>query len=277
MEVNSQVVNALMSLRGIELQTLSSLAHVTLESLNKWLYSGQDDAIAFEQQLEILNFLGVRGEVPRPDVVHYWHVHEPLFSRAATNYWALSTVLKAFGPAQVAYITRDADPALSFQARAHFGLRFENFMAILSVTAHPLRSLSFNPDKMEDLTWLPEAIGVLLPAQEYEALQPGAMKVAGMTQYLTYSEELTHWERLREQAHSQGIRAEQVAQLLLGNVVPTSSRIEASKNASLQTTSDEAASAAAGANVTSVDVAQTKPPADEVLFSIPVKRAERAA
>lgn len=269
MEVNSQVVNALMALRGIELKTLSSLAHVTLESLNKWLYGGQDDAIAFEQQLEILNFLGVRGEVPRPDVVHYWHIHEPLFSRAATTYWALNVVLKAFGSAQVAYITRDSDPALTFKAGAHFGLRFENFMAILSVTAHPLRTLSFNPEKMEDLEWVPEAIGVLLPVNEYEALQPGAMKVKGMTQYLTYSEEVTRWEKLREQAHSQGIRAEQVAQLLLGNVAPAASRIEAAASA--------ATAAAPSAKEPAAETVTDKAPPVEVLFATPVKRAERVA
>lgn len=274
MHVNNQVVSALMQLRGIDLRTLSSLAHATVGALSSWVNNGVDEAITFEQQLEVLNFLGVRGEAPRGDVVHYWHVHENFFSRTSRNYWALQTVLKAFGPAQVVYISREADPALEFSAKAFFGLKFEGFLAILAVTAHPLRNITFNPERMEELSWAPDAIGVLLPHAEYDRLEPGAMQVKGMTQYLTYSSERTQWDRLREQAQAQGLRAEQVANLLLGGAAAANVRIEA------QPTSPPAPAPAAVEQLEPIrPAAQAAPTAVVVdnLFDTPVRPAARRA
>ncbi len=219
MHVNTSVVKALMYLRGVSESDLANLIHVTLADLQAWLYDQSDDSeerVPFETQLEVLKLLGIAGEAPRSDVVHYWRIHESLFSRPATTYWALHVVLKAFGKAQAVFISREADPVWTWTAKAHFGLRFEGFMAILEVTAHPLRSISLDPSNMADLTWVPETFGVLLPDAEYDRLEPGAMKVRGLTQYLTYTTERTQWERLREAALENGIRAEQVASLMLG-------------------------------------------------------------
>ena len=223
MHVNTSVVKALMYLRGVGEPTLAGLVHVTLSDLQSWLYDlGEDseERVSFETQIEILRLLGVSADSPRPDVVHYWRIHEPLFSRSATTYWALTVMLKAFGKAQCVFIAREADPSLNFKAQSHFGLRFDNFMAILEVTAHPLRSISFDPDTMPDLSWVPETLGVLLPENEFDRLEPGSMKVKGLTQYLTYTTEMAQWERLREAAQEHGIRAEQVASLLLGTNGP---------------------------------------------------------
>jgi len=236
MHVNHNVVLALMALRRINLHSLAALAHVTVDSLSAWVNDGSDDAVSFEQQLEVLSFLGIRGEAPRVDVVHYWFVHEPLFSRARSNYWALQVVLKAFGSAQAVYISRDSDKAVSFTAKAHFGLKFETFMVILEVTAHPLRSFSFDPSLFDGLAWAPENLGVLLPADEYDKLQPGAMKVKSLSTYLTYSAEMSQWDLLREKALSQGIRAEQFATLLLNQAAPHSVRLEAAPSQVLNDT-----------------------------------------
>ncbi len=219
MHVNTNVVKALMHLRGIDEAQLGNLANLPLHDLQAWLYDigeNSESRVPLESQLEILTLLGVRGESLRGDVVHYWRIHEPLFSRAQTNYWALSIVLKAFGKAQAVFLARESDPAFMTRAKAHFGLRFADFMVVLEVTAHPLRSISFDPETMPDLSWTPDTFGVLLPDVEYDMLQPGAMKTRGLNQYLTYTAEMQQWERLREAAMQQGLRAEQVAALLLG-------------------------------------------------------------
>lgn len=219
MQVNTSIVRALMYLRNIGEGELANIAQVRLSDMRAWLYELGEDSenrVEFDTQLEILRILGIVGDGPRPDVVHYWRVYEPLFSRASDSYWALSVMLKAFGKAQVAYLAREADPALTFRAQAHFGLRFPRFTAILDITAHPLRNISFDPAVMPDLSWVPDTQGVLLEAAEYDALEPGAMKVKNMQQYLTYTAEVAQWERLRDAAMQQGLRVDQIATMLLG-------------------------------------------------------------
>jgi hypothetical protein len=217
MQVNTSVVLALMRLRGLEPETLSKLAHIPYRDLVAWL-SGIDDedAVSFETQLEILNLVGVRDSGPRNDVVHYWKIHEALFSSAGNTYAELQTVLKAFGPAQAAYVAAESDPMLSLRAKAHFALKFPTFMVLLEISAHPLKSISFDPGTMPELSWVPGTQGVLLQEDEYLKLEPGAMKVRALTQCLTYSSEMTQWDQLRESAIEHGISAEQVATLLLG-------------------------------------------------------------
>lgn len=208
-----------MELRGLATSTVAKLVHTPHGDFLAWLNDApgaSEDAVTIDAQLEVLSLLGVRQSAPRNDVVHYWQVYEPLFSRAVTTYAALQVALKAFGPAQAVYIAREQDPALSFAAKAHFGLRFAEFMAILEVTAHPLKTISFDPANMPDLSWAPGTMGVLVPDAEYLKLEPGSMKVRGLTQYLTYSSEVSQWDRLRESALEHGISAEKVASLLLG-------------------------------------------------------------
>lgn len=219
MYVNTSVVKALMYLRNVSAPELANLTHTPLLDLQTWLDARQEEdneLVPFSVQMEVLKLLGIDGEAPRADVVHYWRTYEPLFSRPEKSYWALGIMLKAFGRAQAVFIAREADPSWSTKAVAHFGLRFQGFMAILEVRAHPLKSLSFDPERLPDLSWVPETFGVLLPEAEYLAMEPGSMKVRGMTQYLAYTSEMNQWERLREAAIEHGLHAEQVAQMLLG-------------------------------------------------------------
>jgi hypothetical protein len=219
MFVNPSVVKALMQLKGLSPYTVAKLVHIPFRDFTAWLDDTRpvgDDEFSVSAQLEVLSLLGVRDSAPRNDVVHYWQVHEPFFSRAERSYEALQVTLKAFGPAQAVYIAREQDPVLSFSAKAHFGLRFAEFLAILEVTAHPLKTISFDPAVMQDLSWAPGTLGVLVSEDEYVKLEPGSMKVRGLTQYLTYSTEVSQWDRLRESAIEHGISAEKVASLLLG-------------------------------------------------------------
>lgn len=226
--VDTTVVQALMSLRGISLHTLSTLAHVSQPDMAAWIYSkgdGADMRVDVDAQLEIQKFLGIYGETPRGDVVHYWRVTETLFSRAESAYQPLAVMLKAFGNARVAFLARESDPALLFKAKACFALQFAGFQAILEVHGHPMRSISFDPEMMHGLEWVPEAMGVLLPDSQYDSLEPGAMRVKHLTQYLTYTTEMAHWNRLRELANEKGIRADQVAQALFHVANPSAPSI----------------------------------------------------
>lgn len=251
MHVNTAVVRALMQLRQISDYDLCNLVHVTQEEMANWLDNGaeDDESVSFETQLEILKLLGISGEAPRNDVVHYWRVHEPLFSKFEDNYWALQVILKAFGSAKAVFVTREADPAFTLQAKAHFALKFGSFMAMLEVTASPFRSIGFDPDNFQDLEWVPETFGVLLEEEEYARLQPGAFKVKGLQQYLTYNTEVSQWEKLREAALEKGISAESVASILLGgmqelrsisNAVETPSAVPATEAAVAEPQATEA-------------------------------------
>jgi hypothetical protein len=216
--VNTHVVKALMYLSGITESALAALVHVKHSDLQAWLYEQGDDSeerVPIEAQMEVLGLLGVRGEGPRNDRVHFWRVHEPFFSRPQNSYWALQVLLKAFGEAQAVFIGRESDPYLTTTAKAHFALKFEGFTAMLEVTTHPLRNVSFGPEILTGLTWVPETMGALLPDDEYDQLEPGAMKVKGMSQYLTYTTEVRQWDRLRDKALEFGIRPDMVANLLL--------------------------------------------------------------
>lgn len=218
MQINTAVVRALLQLKGVDTATAAKLTHIPHAHLLDWLQDDSpemNESVPFEVQLELLNLLGVRDGAPRNDVVHYWRIYEPLFTSSAKSYASLQTVLKAFGPAQAAYIAREADPMLMTEAKAHFALKFVNFLAILEVSAHPLRSISFNPGEMPDLSWTPGSQGVLLSGEDYLRLEPGSMRVKGLSQCLTYSTEVSQWDRLRESAIEYGISAEHVASLLL--------------------------------------------------------------
>lgn len=276
MHVNTSVVKALMYLRSVSESEMANITHTPLVDLQDWLYDQGEDSesrVPFETQLEILRLLGIVGEAPRQDIVHYWRIHEPLFSKADANYWALSVMLKAFGKAQTVFISREADPLWSWNAKAHFGLRFEGFMAILEVSAHPLRSISFDPENMPDLSWVPDTFGVLLPDQEFDRLEPGAMKVRGMTQYLSYTTEMAQWERLREAALEKGLRAEQVAAMMLGNDGPA--RLTSSENEPAPATNTLMQEKVA--DIAELRAAETSRSGDDIhLFITPVKSANKA-
>ena len=218
--INTEVVRALMELRGIDAPTLCKFAHVTHANMNAWLYGDvegdakADEAIEYDTQLEILKFLGIVGEAPRGDVIHYWRLHESFFSRAHRTYWALDVVLKAFGQAKAAFLTRAADPFISFRGKSCFALRFGSFNAILEVTTHPLRSVSFAPGEMDSVDWLPDTFAVALTDEQYLALEPGSMKVKALTKSLSYTAEAAQWERLRNLANREGVSVEHVATLL---------------------------------------------------------------
>lgn len=216
MHINTSVVKALMALRGISAQNLSNIVQVSMPAMIAWL-SDEDlegHGVSFESQLEVLTVLGVKGEAPRNDVVHYWRVQESFFAGVERAYWPLQIMTRAFGGAGVAFLGRESDKLIAWTAQTHFMLKFDSFTAILEVTSNPISSVKFSPELVEGLSWLQDSFGVLLPEKEYDNLQPGAMQVTELRRYLTFNAEMAKWEALREQAFEKGILAHQVAGVL---------------------------------------------------------------
>ncbi len=213
MFINTTVVQALMALRGIDETTLANVAFVAPKQLREWLNGAgekADEKIAFERQLEVLRTLGIHNESPRGDVIHHWHVREPLFGSARRIYWALQAVVEAFGHAQVVFLSREADPALTLRNEACFVLKFDSFRAVLHVEGHPMRSLRFQPDAFSGLQWMPGSYGVLLDEREYEALAPGYVEPKMLEAHLHTGADAFHWERLTQLAREANVSAEQL-------------------------------------------------------------------
>lgn len=218
MYINTQVVRALMALRRIDEPTLANIANVSAPVLSQWLYAETDESeelIAFDTQLEILRVLGINGETPRNDIVHYWYVHEELFSSSVKNYWALALLADAFGKADAVYFAKEADPAISVRSKAHFGLQFPSFKAVLEVTSHPLRNIGFDPARIANIQWAPGNFGVLVAQSDFRKLAPGLMTPGLFDSQLNVGREMLAWERLNLLARDQNIGADQIEMLLL--------------------------------------------------------------
>lgn len=215
MQVNSTIVLALVQLRELDLAVLARIAHVPHRAMLRWVQDADETALTFEQQIEVLNYLGIRGEAPRPDVVHYWHLHEGFFSRASQVYAPLNVVLSAFGPAEVIHLEREVESPLTLRSEVYFALKFAAFNAMLCVSTHPLRSVSLEPGRTAGLSWAEEARALTIPVDEYDAFEPGALKVPVLEQRLQVCAEMAAWEQLRVTAMTRGLRADNVAAVLL--------------------------------------------------------------
>lgn len=216
MNVNSSVVASLMTLKNLDIETVARLVHVRAADLEAWLdnSSATDERISFEAQMDILRILGIRDEQPNSDVVHYWSVTEPLFGSAPRVYAAVTSLLQAFGGAKVSYLAREADPAISRATTSLFCLKFARFLAILEVQGHPLRNIRFDPEQLNGLEWNPEVQGIILDEAKYDAMEPGAMAVAELEQYLSSPAELSLWEQLRVMAAARGVLPTQLMAVL---------------------------------------------------------------
>lgn len=272
MHLNPKLIQALLVLKGVDVRTAAKLIHLPYGTLQGWLnesISDDESLFPFETQLELMTLLGIQDSSMRSDVVHYWTLHETLFSRESEVYAPLQVVLTAFGPAQVAYVAQDSDPMITLRAKAHFALKFPGFLAMLEVSAHPLRKISMNPGEMPMLSWTEGTQGVLLSEDEYGQLEPGSLRVAGLSKCLTYSSEMNKWEMLRESAMQGGFSPEQVAALLLGPTAPALPPTPASVTS--KTTQPRVKPSAAPAPAPSA--AAPAPQSEAELFSKPVEGA----
>lgn len=222
MQINTEIVSSLMSLRQISIPNLANLSHVDAVNLKNWLSNGDESAengIDFDTQLEVLRILGISGEGPRPDVIHQWYLYEPLFSSKTTTYYPLSIVLKSFGPAKIAHLAKKEDSFFELKANFKYILKFESFIAVLDIKAHPLKTISFDPDDIEELSWVSEDKTLVLSEADFHKMRPGALKVGSVSNYLTYSADASQWDKLRDAALEKGLKADQVATMLLGKPI----------------------------------------------------------
>ena len=217
--INSTIVLALVQLRGLNLATLAQIAHIPQADLAKWVQGADDEAVSFEQKIEVLNFLGIRGEAPRGDVVHYWHIQEGLFTSSQKAYAPLRVVIEAFGPAQAVHLHRQEEPIFSLDSTTYFGLKFDGFHAMLRIDTGLLKEVSFVPGEFPGVTWSP-AQSLAIANNDYDRFEPGAFKVKTFEHRLLLSAEQAAWDQLRANAITQGLRAEQVAAVLLGAPAP---------------------------------------------------------
>lgn len=221
MHINPVVVRALMILKGLTGGELANIANIPEEDFNVWIdgMDESDDLIEFEKQLEILKYLGISGDSPKAEVVHHWKLYEPLFSNPKVTYMPLLVILKTFGQAQVVFLAPESDPYISFNSKAVFGLKFSNFLSILEINSHPFKPISFDPELeflSEYLSWVPDSLGVLLSEEEFKQLKPAKLKPQHLDQYLSYTSEMSNWDKLKARAIEKGIKAEDIVNLLIG-------------------------------------------------------------
>lgn len=220
--LNVEVVKALMHLRGMTLGALADYLQVQ-PSVVQRLLSGDATAVPEYRVPEILAALGVHGEAPRADVVHYWRVSEGLFSPVRKDYAALLIATAAFGAPKVVFLASEEDPALSVKGVVHFGLRFPTFYAILEVTPATLRNVKFDPahpdlqyndTRKMGLHWMEGSVGLLLERREYLQLGPGALEPQQLIEQVESVQNLLKWEQLSDLAKAVKISPDQLASVI---------------------------------------------------------------
>jgi hypothetical protein len=227
--VNIKIVNALLTLRGVSLGTLSGVTGISQDALSVWLdgtNKEDDDRLPFDRQLEVLKVLGIVGENPRSDITHHWSIHEPFSGQREAAYEPLSLMLKCFGKAEILHLAPQEDKLFSFKSKTHFGLTFRKFRAVLEITTHPLQSLSFNPVSLPNLTWAGSAsiennAGTALVLDEAKFRQltaPGESTPTAFDKERVQALEYLLWNKLTMLADERGVGASDLAVLLIEKV-----------------------------------------------------------
>jgi hypothetical protein len=218
--VNTTVVRALMTLRGLNRTLLAKLAGVREDNLRAWL-SGADSAelcMARKNQILVLRSLGVDEESPRSDTVHAWVLDESSATRRSEGLDALQTIVSAYQEAEVVHFGPDEDSAFSFSQTSIFGLRFEGFRVVLTVKPGFFRDVQFSPDSVKGLVWASENPVCMLPSYRFEQMANADITPAEFDDFAAGQVELAKWENLHLLAREHHIRAEDIARWLFKEV-----------------------------------------------------------
>lgn len=222
MYINTKVVRALLTLRGIGLGQLAVVTGISRQALSAWLEgtAQENDArLPFDRQLEVVKVLGIVGEHPRSDVTHNWYLREPMFGDRLGAYEPLRMMLVCFGQCEVTPIIPDRDPAFSLEARSYFGLIFEKFRAVLEIRFSPLRSLAFVPNALPNMHWVGEEAPLVVTEEAFVNLvTPGEAIPSDLDKARTKALAPMRWAKLVEIADERGMGAVELARYLIDNV-----------------------------------------------------------
>lgn len=221
MYVNTKIVNALLTLRAVSLQSLAGVTGISYSALAAWLTDSaadNDERLPFERQLEVIKVLGIVGDHPRSDITHSWYLHEPAFGDRAATYEPLRLMLACFGRCEVTHMVPECDPFMSLTARTHFGLTFEKFRAVLEVRSSPLRSLAFDPTDLLNLAWVGEEAPLIVSDATFANLvTPGETTPAALDRARLKALAPARWAKLAQLAEERGLDAPALAHHLIEN------------------------------------------------------------
>lgn len=218
MYVNTEVVTALMALKGVSAADLTRVTGIPSSKVKLWLAGYvEDDVLPQSLQLALLAALGIHNGALRGDMVHNWDIYEPLlFGSAEAARDPLETVIAAFGgKAEAAYVTSEEDPFFSLNPVTVYLLRFPSFLATLRVHASLLRPCRFEPDKVEGLSWAQDNVGVLLETGEYEKVAAGEIGAKPLHRLLSMTAEPSRWDALICAAQEAKVPPEHLLRLML--------------------------------------------------------------
>lgn len=218
MYVNTEVVTALMTLKGVSAADLTKVTGIQSSKVKLWLAGYvEDDVLPRSLQIALLGALGVHDGALRGDMVHNWDIYEPLlFGHVEAAWNPLETVIAAFGgKAEAAYVTAEEDPFFSLNPVTVYLLRFPSFLATLRVHASLLRPCRFEPSKVEGLSWSADNVGVLLDACEYEKVAAGEIGAKPLHRLLSQTAEPSRWDALIRAAQEAKVQPEHLLRIML--------------------------------------------------------------
>lgn len=225
MFVNTKIVNALLTLRCIPRTQLCAVTGISIDALSAWLdetSEESDDRLPFDRQLEVLKVLGVVGDNPRRDVVHYWKINEPVFGSADSAYDPLRLILSCFGRAEVVHLAPERDTFYKIYARTFFGLTFAKFRAILEVNSAPFKTLTFNPDSLPNLSWAATGSALVVTQDKFKQLTaPGDATPALFDNERVAALEHYQWQKLISLTQEKGVNATDVVKLVIESIPDT--------------------------------------------------------
>lgn len=225
--VNTAVVKALMTVRGLNLKSLAKLAGVREDNLRVWL-SGAESAdlcMARKNQIQVLRALGIDEDTPRSDTVHAWVLDESSAQRREEGMEALQTVVQAYGEATVVHFGADEDKAFSFTESSAFGLRFADFCAVLTVKPGFFRDVRFYPEAIPGMAWAEGNAVCLLPDFRFEQLSRSDVTPAEFDDFAAGQVELEKWGNLHLLAREYHIRPEEIARWMCKEVEEREMRV----------------------------------------------------
>lgn len=216
MYVNTEVVSALMSLKGVSARDLTRVTGIPHSKIELWLAGHvEDDVLPQSLQSVLLTALGVSDDMLRGDMVHTWDIREPIVGRARNAWRPLETVISAFGgKAEAAYVAAEEDPFFSLTPITVYLLRFPSFLATLRVHSSLMLPCRFSPDEVEGLQWSQGNLGVLLDASDYAQVAGGEIGAKPLQQLLSVDSESSRWDALIRAAQRDQVPPEHLLSLM---------------------------------------------------------------